>query len=72
MSVGYAAVGWNRFKERHDLVLFGSIVAWLGSFLGVSLALEPAATQPADPWAAVEPALFSQVVPTPVPASIVP
>ncbi len=44
MSVGYAAVSWNRFKKRHDLVLFGLVVAWIVVFLGVSLALEPAAT----------------------------
>ena len=44
MSVSYSAVGWNGFKRRHDLVLFGLVVAWIAAFLGVSLVMEPAAT----------------------------
>ena len=47
-----------RGEPRAELVL--------GS--GRRVAPETAAAQPADPWAAVEPALFSQMAPTPVSA----
>ncbi|MEM7146355.1 MAG: Rieske 2Fe-2S domain-containing protein [Verrucomicrobiota bacterium] len=44
MSVSYQAVGWNGFKKRYDLVLWGGIVGYLAVFMGGSLALNPAAT----------------------------
>ena len=44
MSVSYKAVGWNAFKKRYDLILVAVIVAFLAIFVGVTLAVHPAAT----------------------------
>lgn len=46
MSSGhsYKAVGWNRQKKVYDSVLVAGVVAYLGVFLGVGVALRPNAT----------------------------
>ena len=46
MSVSYKAVSWNRYKIRHDLILVGAIVVFLGLFVAIGLAIHPAATLP--------------------------
>ncbi|MEM8954881.1 MAG: Rieske 2Fe-2S domain-containing protein [Verrucomicrobiota bacterium] len=44
MSVSYQAVGWNGFKKRYDLLLWGGIVGYLAIFMGLSFGTNPAAT----------------------------
>ena len=44
MSVGYRAVGWNRQKRIYDSIVVGGIVAYLGLFIGLGVALFPEAT----------------------------
>lgn len=44
MSLTYSAVGWNRQKKIYDLVLVGSIVTYLGLFIGLGAWLNPYAT----------------------------
>ncbi len=44
MSVGYRAVGWNRFKLRHDAWLAAGLVLYVALFVGVTGALHPDAT----------------------------
>lgn len=44
MSVGYKAVSWNRQKRIYDFVLLGSIVLYLGLFVGLGAAVNPNAT----------------------------
>lgn len=44
MAVSYQAVGWNRFKKRYDLWLVTCVVIFIGLFVGVGLASQPAIT----------------------------
>ena len=44
MSVAYQAVGWNRHKKIYDVVVVAGRLAFLGMFVGVSLATQPAIT----------------------------
>ncbi len=38
MSHGYQAVLWNKHKRTYDLAVAGGIVAYIGTFIGVSMA----------------------------------
>ncbi len=44
MSVRYAAVGWNPYKKRYDLIMVGGVVLYLGLFIGMGTLLFPYAT----------------------------
>jgi nitrite reductase/ring-hydroxylating ferredoxin subunit/DMSO/TMAO reductase YedYZ heme-binding membrane subunit len=44
MSVAYQAVGWNRQKKIYDRLLLGGVVLYLGTFVGLTLGLNPDAT----------------------------
>ncbi|MEM6455149.1 MAG: Rieske 2Fe-2S domain-containing protein [Acidobacteriota bacterium] len=44
MSVSYQAVGWNRQKRVYDLVLWGGILLYLATFIGVGSTVHPQAT----------------------------
>jgi len=44
MSVGYRAVGWNRFKLQHDAWLAAGIVLYVALFVGATRVLHPQAT----------------------------
>jgi nitrite reductase/ring-hydroxylating ferredoxin subunit/DMSO/TMAO reductase YedYZ heme-binding membrane subunit len=44
VSQGYRAVGWTPHKKLYDLVLAGSVVLYLGLFVGLGLALDANAT----------------------------
>ncbi len=44
MSLGYGAVGWNRQKRIYDRLIVGGILAYLGVFIALGLALFPEAT----------------------------
>lgn len=44
MSVSYQAVGWNAFKKRYDAWLGVFVLAFIGLFIGVGLAVQPAMT----------------------------
>ena len=44
MSAGYQAISWNRQKKVYDRVLAAAVVAYLGLFIGLNLALHPTAT----------------------------
>jgi nitrite reductase/ring-hydroxylating ferredoxin subunit/DMSO/TMAO reductase YedYZ heme-binding membrane subunit len=41
MSVGYAAVGWNRQKKLYDWFIFGFCVAYLSMFIIITVAFNP-------------------------------
>jgi len=44
MSAGYQAVSWNRQKRIYDATLLGSIVLYLGLFIGLGAVVHPNAT----------------------------
>jgi nitrite reductase/ring-hydroxylating ferredoxin subunit/DMSO/TMAO reductase YedYZ heme-binding membrane subunit len=44
MSVGYAAISWNRQKRRYDLVIVALVLTYLGLFVGVGAFVHPNAT----------------------------
>jgi len=44
MSVQYAAVGWNPYKKRYDLILIVGIILYLAFFIGIGGVLFPYAT----------------------------
>jgi nitrite reductase/ring-hydroxylating ferredoxin subunit len=44
MSLGYAAIGWNRQKKIYDSVLVGIVVLYIGIFAGVGAIVHPNAT----------------------------
>ncbi|HVU94435.1 MAG TPA: Rieske 2Fe-2S domain-containing protein [Puia sp.] len=37
MGISYQAVGWNRQKRRYDTILLGFCIAYIGTFVGLSL-----------------------------------
>ena len=41
MSVGYAAVGWNRQKKIYDWLIFGFCVLYLITFIGLTIVFNP-------------------------------
>src|ERR1700752_4476599 len=41
MSVGYAAVGWNRQKKHYDWLIFGFCVLYLITFVGITAVFNP-------------------------------
>ena len=44
MSVQYQAIGWNRQKRIYDGILAGSVVLYLGLFVGIASLVHPNAT----------------------------
>ncbi len=42
MSSKYQAVLWNRFKKQYDLILWATIVLYLGIFIGITVYAYPA------------------------------
>ena len=44
MSAAYKAVGWNQFKKRHDRVLVLGVVLFIGTVIGIGLAVQPNVT----------------------------
>ncbi len=44
MSLGYRAVGWNHAKKLYDLALLGSVLVYLGIFVGAGALAHPSAT----------------------------
>ncbi len=41
MSAAYKAVGWNKFKKRHDWLLVLGVLLFVGLFVGIGLSLHP-------------------------------
>ncbi|MFT3678911.1 MAG: ferric reductase-like transmembrane domain-containing protein [Ferruginibacter sp.] len=41
MSVGYAAVGWNRQKKIYDWLIAGFCIVYLAVFTGITISLNP-------------------------------
>lgn len=44
MSASWVAVSWNRQKRLYDLVLWGGILLYLATFIGITATLHPDAT----------------------------
>ena len=44
MSVGYAAISWNRQKRVYDLTMVSLLLTYLGLFVGLGAAIHPNAT----------------------------
>ncbi len=49
MSVGYTTVQWNRHKRVYDTIAASGAVAFVGLYMGVSLAVTPAGYAPSAP-----------------------